>query len=211
VKTEYTPSGVEVQDILRDEDIVQSLWKHEAARLEMILYVITHKCSDKFYIGITNNIKRRVATHKCSSKGRKSALYDWMRKYPEWVLISVCEYETREEAEQDEIFWIDFGRKNEWQLLNLAKGGDGGFVITDVEDWKQQLRDKRKGRKPALGMKHTQKIKDYCGQISREYWASQFTYPKIEVVKLSFKEASKLYGISKTHYYRLKRSLSNEQ
>lgn len=176
----------------------------------MYLYIIRSDNSSKFYIGITNNPSRRIATHKHAAKHKRTRLYDWIKKHKDWELVIVNEYSSREEAKNDEIFWISFGSKNGWPLLNLAKGGEGGFVVTDIEDWKSKLRAARKGRTPALGMKHNQATKEFCSKKSREYWDSQETYD-ISVTTIPFKDARKRYGISKTHYYRLKRAASSER
>ena len=170
----------------------------------MYLYIIKSDKSRYFYLGITNNPKNRKNSHRYFSKNKKSKLYDWMRKYEDWDLITVCGYEDRDQAKEDEIFWILFGRENNWPLLNLADGGEGGFVIQDIEDWKRKLREKRKGRKPFKGMKHSLDTRKYCSKASKDYWDSVETYPKEEIKRLSFQEARDIYGISKTHFYRIK-------
>lgn len=174
----------------------------------MYLYWITFKDTDKFYIGITNNVKRRITSHTYASKSKKSPLYDCMRKYSEWTLTVMETYNTREEANEAERYWISYGRENYWQLLNLADGGEGGFVITNVQDWKDKLKLARKGRTPFAGCKHSDQTKELCRQAALK---KEKLYNPEDVVKLSFTEATTKYGISKTHYYRLKRALSNEQ
>jgi len=205
VKTEYTSSEVEAHDILRDEDIVRSPEKSEGS--EVMLYIISSNESTKFYIGITNNVKRRINTHRLSSKTKNTKLYSWMRKYTDWELKLVNTYSTREEANQEEIFWISFGRSVGWNLLNISDGGEGGFCVKDIEGWKSKLSEKRLGRKPALGMKHSDENKKYFAECAHRRWEGK-TYPN-NIISYPFKEANEIFGISKTHYYRLKRASGN--
>lgn len=177
------------------------------------MYIIRSKNSKYFYIGITNNIKRRIASHALAAKHKKSKLYNWINKYKDWELVIAYECINRKEANKEEAFWINFGRKNNWPLLNLANGGDGGYVIPDdkKEAWIAGLKRARAGRKPALGMKHTKENKEFFSKVSNEYWETHRKYEPETLITLSFKEAQKNFGISKTHYYRLKRALNNEQ
>lgn len=174
--------------------------------MNMYLYWITFTGTARFYIGITNNVERRVASHKHASQTKKSPLYDCMRKYPEWKLTVMETYKTREEANEAEKYWISYGRENYWQLLNLADGGEGGFVITNVKDWKNKLKLARRGRKPFLGKKHSDRTKQLCREAAS---TKEVKYDASEIVSLSFKEANEKFGISRTHYYRLKRVTSN--
>jgi group I intron endonuclease len=202
-KSEYAPSGAEAHDIPRDEDIVRSPEKSEGSEVKMFLYWITFKDTDSLYIGITNNVKRRIAAHKQAAKsGKSTPLYACIRKYNEFTLTVMETYKTREEANDAEKYWISYGRECYWKLLNLADGGEGGFVITNVEDWKGKLRAARRGAKPFLGKTHSDQTKKLCGVAGSKFKL----YDKEEVLKYSFKEAHEKFGISKTHYYRLKRA-----
>jgi len=81
-----------------------------------------------------------------------------MRKYGfdnfEMILIQV--FETKKQALEFEQSLISLDDENS---LNLVSGGEGGFNVIDVESWKQKLRIARKGRQPALGMKHSEENK----------------------------------------------------
>ena len=78
-------------------------------------------------------------------------------------------------------------------------------------EWRAKLSAKRKGRKPALGMKHTEASKELFRKVSREYWSTQDTYDWDDMKDMPFKQARDKYGISKTHYHRLrKRSKAND-
>lgn len=166
------------------------------------LYRLDFLDNPKFYIGITKNLDRRFRQHKNFSKrGRKSPLYDAIRKYKNFTITTIAQYESRELAIEAERIAIEFFKG---KIYNLAKGGDGGFVVVNIEEWKAKLRETRKGLKPSLGMKHTDENKELFRKMSREYWDNTFTYDAEEVLKYSHKEAKRLFGISTTHYYRLK-------
>ena len=167
------------------------------------------------YIGITNNLSRRFACHKSSARaGKKTPLYDCMRKYgiDSFLICLVKEFETLSEVQQAEIEAIAYARANNWKILNLADGGECGYVVPEERkaEWKANLSKARQGRKPALGMKHTDETKKLCGEYGKLRWDMYGRYPE-EVIQYSFKEAKDKFGISKTHYYRLlKRAKSND-
>ena len=175
------------------------------------VYVIENTISGSYYVGFTNNPKGRWGSHLHSSRvGVKTKLYDNMRKYGEdcFEMSILRSFQTKEEALSFETDQIDL---SDAKCLNLSPGGEGGFVVQDKEDWKSKLSKARKGKKPSLGMSHTEENKKFFSEVSREYWDGQETYNASEIVQYSFKEAKKLFGISKTHYYRLlKRAKSND-
>lgn len=100
-------------------------------------------------------------------------------------------------------------RKSGYRDYNILDGGTSYFPIKDKEEWLRKMKVGRIGKTPALGMKHTEENKKLFSKVSREYWDSQYTYDRSEIIKLSFKEAKLKFGISKTHYYRI-RNLSKE-
>lgn len=174
----------------------------------MFLYRISIKGTDQIYIGISSNIDKREQSHWDRVRGGyKTKLYDTIRKYNNFEMVVLGTYETREEACAAEVATIKALRDSGAELMNLTAGGDGGFVIQDVEEWKQKLKAARKGRKPSLGMKHNEENKALFKEASQAYWNSQDTYFKDveEILKLSHKEAKEQFGISTTHYYRLKK------
>lgn len=95
----------------------------------------------------------------------------------------------------------------------MTNGGEGGFVVPaeKINSWKEKLSKARKGRQPALGMKHTEENKKLFSEVSKKYWDENRIYSPEEIRKFSsFKEANRATGISKTHYYRIKRALNND-
>lgn len=177
----------------------------------MELYKITNKVSGSVYIGITKgSAKKRFYSHKCSAKmGLKTKLYDAIRSYgaESFKLEVLNTYSDRRSLELAEINCIKSHKNSGYSLYNILSGGVSYFPIKDKEAWKLKLKEKRKGRKPALGMKHSKKNRDYFSKVSREYWESQNTYNVEEIKNLTLSEAIKNTGISKTHYYRLKNKL----
>ena len=176
----------------------------------MYVYQIVNTVSGRKYYGITKNVRARMASHRWAALrgGYKSPLYDAIRSYG-WDAFEVQtlhENLSEEEACKCEIELI----ASDSNCYNLHLGGHVGFDIRTLpeerqSEWKAKLSTKRRGKKPALGMKHTEENKQLFKQVSREYWDTQDTYEWKEIGKLSFKEAHTKYGISKTHYYRLRK------
>jgi len=134
-----------------------------------------------------------------------------MRKHGvENFMIAIRDtFDTKKECQQSEIDWIALARKEGWKILNLADGGEGGYVVPEHhrDEWKAKLSVARQGRKPALGMKHTEENKKFFAKCNERKIPK---YPK-EIADLSFKQAKEQHQISKTHYYRLlKRAKSND-
>jgi len=198
--------------LTKEEDIVRSPEKSEGSVANYKVYYLVSRSTKWYYIGITKNkLQTRLNQHKsCAKGGVKSPLYDCMRKYNDFIIVLKDDSLTHQECCEKEITLIEEARNLKHNILNLAKGGEGGFVVQDVEGWKKKLRSKRQGRKPALGMNHTDENKRLFSKVSKEYWAKQDTYCAEEILKYSFKEAKRKFGISKTHYYRLKRASGND-
>ena len=178
-------------------------------------YKIVNSENDKIYVGITKDIANRWRAHRWRAKNDKSNahLYNAMRKYgvDKFSIYKIKCFESLEECCKFEIKEIAYNKLNNIPSYNMHEGGTVGYDMSKdsrFEVWKQKLRLARKGRKPALGMKHTEENKQLFSEISREYWDTQETYDYAKIVKLSFLEAHKFYGISKTHYYRIKKRLA---
>lgn len=179
--------------------------------MKYLYYIVSNK-TNYIYIGITNNLSKRFASHKCAARaGKKSPLYNCMRKHgiDNFLIVLVKEFETEEQVREAEINAISFARLNNWKILNVADGGQGGYVVPNSfkEEWKLKLSKARQGKKPALGMKHSEENKKFFSECSKRRIK---LYPNLDFT-LGFLENNKLCGISKTHYYRLlKRAKSNE-
>lgn len=173
----------------------------------MFLYQIVNTVSGTKYYGITKNPKARMASHKYKHKSTKTPLYCAMKAYGfDKFTMEILETGPEEYIAQREIELV----ASDTSCYNLHQGGHIGFDVTtkdskSVEEWKSKLRDKRKGRTPSLGMTHSDTTKKLCGEYAKLRWDIYGRYPK-EVLDYSFSEANKKYGISKTHYYRLRKA-----
>lgn len=178
-----------------------------------VVYAIINKQSGRKYYGITKNFKRRMASHKYAalSGSYKSPIYDSIRSYGWDGFDKVILHEglSPEQAGKIEIDLI----ANDDKCYNLHLGGKIGFdarLLPEerVANWKAAMKKARQGRTPAKGMKHSEENKKVFADVSRKYWDSQETYDPVQVCSVPFREASKLYGVSKTHYHRLRKRLS---
>lgn len=176
----------------------------------MRLYKYTNNITGRAYYGISANIKQRQYSHISAVKnGRKTPFYDAVRKYG-WssFTLSISNEMTAEQAQAAEIVLIALTRN-----YNLHKGGSIGFSMLDRPDaevlnWRRKLSEAREGKTPAKGMSHTDENKQLFSRCGKLRWDIYGRYPE-EVVTYSFREAKEKFGISKTHYYRLKRASSN--
>mgnify|MGYP003403023246 CR=1 FL=1 len=175
--------------------------------------------------------------NETSTKGKGTYLYNAMRKHgiENFSFEVVKEFEDEIECGDYEVSTISFFRKNDIPNYNLHDGGTLGHRMTpnnpkwqewlsslkkakvafkeDTEaftTWQDKLKEKRKGRTPALGMKHTDEAKQIASEVSNAYWDTQETFirepEKVQaILALSHREAKEQFGISTTHYYRLKK------
>lgn len=213
IRKEYASSEAEAPSPDKGDDIVQSLEKSKAVARTYTLYYIVSALTNSYYIGITGKTpKLRWNEHKSSCRrGVKNKLYDCMRKYgiENFMMVIVDRFSSRKECCEAEINTIKLAIEKGHSILNLAKGGEGGFVIQNIKSWRQKLSDARKGRKPALGIKHSDESKRKMSEASKKRWDMYGRYPD-QILDMSFKEANRMCGISKTHFYRMKkRALNN--
>ncbi len=173
----------------------------------MFLYILRNNATGKVYYGITANVSRRMSSHRCAASKRNTPLYASIRKHG-WEGFSV---EVIAEGEVEDIKQMEIALiASDPDCYNLHEGGSLGFDVSsksaeDVAEWKAKLRTARSGRTPALGMKHSEQTKKLCGTYGKARWDKYGRYPA-EVLDLSFAEAYSKYGISRTHYYRLKKA-----
>ena len=174
----------------------------------MQLYQYENKVSGNKYYGISKNAKQRHSSHKyCAKNGVKTKFYDAVRSYG-WDNFELTVLEEGEDSyiASREVELI----ANDPSCYNLHKGGHIGFDVRTkgpeaTEEWKEKLSKARKGKKPALGMKHTEETKKLCGEYGKLRWDIYGRYPS-EVLDYRFAEANRRFGISKTHYYRLRKA-----
>lgn len=177
------------------------------------------------------------ARNEASIRGKGTYLYNAIRKYgiKNFTFEVVKEFQEKLDCCTYEVDTIIFFRENNIDNYNLHDGGNLGHAMSPKhpkwEQWKlalsknslanskdtiarkawiNKLKKRRKGRKPSLGMKHTNEAKKYASEVSNRYWDTQDTFTRdinkvAKILKLSHKEAKKQFGISTTHYYRLKK------
>lgn len=174
----------------------------------MYLYQFKNKISGNCYYGITNNVKHRTGSHRYSVRaGKKTPFYDAVRAYGwEGFDFSVLAEDTADVIASMEIELI----ANDDTCYNLHQGGYIGFDVRTkgdeaTEEWKAKMRVSRAGKTPALGMQHTEETKKLCGEYGKLRWDIHGRYPE-EVLDYAFAESNKKFGISKTHYYRLRKA-----
>lgn len=182
------------------------------------IYCIINIISRSIYIGQTSSsVERRFYEHNLNafSYNKKTKLYDAMRKYDaeNFEVIELECSETKTQINALEIEYINVCKHIGINLYNMTNGGDGGFVVPEhkIDEWKLKLSQSRQGKTPALGMKHTDENKQLFSEVSNKYWDEHRKYTAQDIISAgSFALAKELYGISKTHYYRLiKRVLPN--
>lgn len=179
----------------------------------MKLYEIRNESRDAVYVGITRmDIRGRYRAHKHSAKATVTPLYCAMRKYgfETFNIRVLAEFDNEDIMLQAEKDLIAHYRQTNLKVYNILDGGESYFNIKDKESWKQKLKEKRVGRTPALGMKHSEENKKLFSEFGKARWDKYGRYPD-DVITLSFKDAKATYGISKTHYYRLKQLAENNE
>lgn len=155
----------------------------------MYLYEIRNKINNAVYVGITrSHISSRWRAHKSASKrGVKSILYDAMRSlgFENFYITVVSEFDNEGDLLQAERDLIKFHREHSEKCYNILDGGEAYFPIKNWDVHKAKLRIARRGRKPALGMKHTEENKKKFGEFGKLRWDKYGRYPDT-VVNLSF-------------------------
>lgn len=179
------------------------------------LYVIKNKISGTPYFGITSNPKQRWYTHTHCARNTslKSPIYDAMRSYgiDNFGMTILEQSEDAQYIAQREIELIACSEKS----YNLHSGGHIGFDVRTkgkeaTDSWIAKMKIARAGRRPALGMKHSEENKKIFSECGKARWDKYGRYPE-KVLEYGFTEAKRKFGISKTHYYRLRKAArSNE-
>lgn len=125
-----------------------------------------------FYIGVTNNLKRRKQEHLLYVKKQKRwAVYNkinkLIREYNyELVMEIIQDNLNREDTYSLEMKTIKDYKDKGYKLYNITEGGEGTYGHKPVftEEWKQNLRDSAKKRierdgVPFKGCKHSEETK----------------------------------------------------
>lgn len=182
---------------------------------------------------------RHQSNARCESfkRGKGTYLYNSMRKHgiENFTFEVVKEFINKSDCCTYEENTIAFFRENAISNYNLHDGGTLGHAMSPThpkwEQWKlalrknslansndtearnawiNKLKEQRKGKTPALGMKHTNESKQIASEVSNKYWDTQDPFTRdidrvTKILALSHRDAKAQFGISTTHYYRLKK------
>lgn len=171
-----------------------------------LIYMAENVKTGKCYIGQTwCGLESRKKQHMYSARRTNTKFHAALRKYPEkfWVWHILQDNVVKSRLDSLEKYYIkEIGMPN---LYNLTTGGRGAERGPIAEATRDKLKAARVGRKPALGMKHTEATKKLCGQYGKLRWDIYGRYDVDKVLAVGYAEAHRLYKISKTHYYRLRK------
>lgn len=149
------------------------------------IYAITNNLNFKTYIGQTNNPKYRF---KCHIKNKKNSLiHKAINKYNKenFTFTIIEELQSREEANESEIFYIQLFGTLSPNGYNLSKGGKCSSPTTETkEKIRKSLKEnpslnvKLKGSNhPRFGHKHSPEIRD---KINKQISGDNCTSSKIK-------------------------------
>lgn len=159
----------------------------------MLIYEAYNKNNGKSYIGLTTKtLESRKSQHIRSSKsGSKAHFHKAIRKHGE-----------------DAFEWSEVFRTSDVQSLYEKEK----LMISLFEPW--QLYNKSLGGEhSAFGMKHTDATKEACRKSSLKMWSGKRAtdiWPEWLFSVCSYKVAKK-FGISKTTWYRSRKSKTVKQ
>ena len=122
------------------------------------IYRIYFPTPDKYYVGQTNNIKKRMSNHLIAGHAIHKALW----KYDDWIIEILHTCKSRDEANRIEIEEIRHYNCIAPNGYNLTRGGDGidGYQFSDES--KKKMRQSHLGKKYGdgnKGYKHTEESK----------------------------------------------------
>lgn len=172
----------------------------------MIIYKVTNKVNDKYYIGLTTStLEKRKIEHISNSKNPDMYFTRALQKYgPEnfdWEIIDTAD--DIEMLQIKEMFWIWHWKSHSPLGYNLTDGGEGtfGYIHTEeakeknrkahlgykhTEEWKRNRRNKMKLEKnPFYGKNHTEESKEKMrlANLGKEPWNKGLTKETNEIIK----------------------------
>ncbi len=133
--------------------------------------------SNRVYIGITSDLKKRMSTYKSNATSKQTLVYNSMKKYgfDNHVVDIIDTFEgTLRYANGKEIFWIRTYMSNrnkypEQKGLNLTNGGDG------MKGYKMSKESIEKSRQSKIGKKASDETKRRMSE-SRKGKKMNFTH-----------------------------------
>lgn len=154
------------------------------------IYVLRNTVNGKIYVGQSVNILNRWYSHrKSANAGKKSHLYDSMRKYGLSAFsIQIMEECTPEQLDEREAYWMDFFDATNTGY-NMMPAGQYGRVMTDElrkwlsensKKWKPTPEILEKMRIASTGKKHSEETKRKMSEASRLRWKAKFR-PMVQI------------------------------
>ena len=106
---------------------------------DRIVYAYTFPGQNLAYIGLTGSEKTRARAHKSLKAQKTTAVSRYIRETglePEYKIVSATDENPsglvdEKKAAELECYWMEEYKKNNWQLLNLAKCGSLGGSVRD--------------------------------------------------------------------------------
>lgn len=127
------------------------------------VYKFTNNINSKVYIGVTNDIKRRVRTHKLC-RGGNVRFHNAIKKYgfENFIFTILEECNSQEEAFITEITYIEYYKSNIEEFgYNLTSGGEGATGYKHTEDARNKISISKIGiNNPMFGVTSPNKDKE---------------------------------------------------
>lgn len=188
-----------------------------------VIYVYEFKELNNVYVGLTNNIIRRDKQHIWGNNENMSIFCKENKiALPKYKIIE--KNLKSSEAQEKEIYWVNFYKNNNWKILNIAKPGSlGGNVIKwtknklkKITDTCENRRDFRKKYSAAYGTAIRLKLmdelfKNHPNQGFKSVPNSYWTKEKIQEEAIRYKTRSNLNNNNGSAYNAaLKMNILNE-
>ncbi len=163
------------------------------------IYVLTEPSGEIRYIGKTSApLSERISDHLSDARrGKKSYKNNWIRQLFSKCVLPKIELLGEVEGQGciEEQAWIDYGKKEGWQLTNLTNGGDGTSGYHHTEEYKAKMKifKRRENLSPETlakmrivhsGIKHTEEHKEKIrkamqGRIINQEWRRKISLANI--------------------------------
>lgn len=147
----------------------------DTPRKEFVVYKITNINSNKIYIGVTSDYKRRMNDHFIYCRQEGSYLHSAVLKHGKNNFQSeiIYSYDSWERACQKEIECIKLFKTKVPGGYNLTDGGEGALGVFVSEKTRGKLSENWKGRK------HTKESKRKVSEAKKGHIVSKETRIKI--------------------------------
>lgn len=121
-----------------------------------LVYKTTNLINSKIYIGChaTNDLEDGYIG---SGKLLKKAVKKYGKENFKFEILHFFNNPTDMFECERRLVTIDLVESDE--SYNLVVGGSGGFKVLNVDEWKSKLKESRKGKKPALGLRHSEETR----------------------------------------------------